>query len=469
MAASGVEQCDPSSPAPAQRPTFRGRCAAAIRGRLGRAAAALALTAVIAVAVWMIGVQVWGHFLLEAARSDVDHYHSRLAHDRLETYLQTWPSDPTALLLAARTARRLGAFKDAGKFLDRYEAVRGRDDEDLILERVLLQAQHGRVDQVREFCDARVRQNDPSAPLVLEAQAAGLIRVYRLDEALERLEEWRPLRPDDCQALLFRGAVATLRQDDDAAGADFRRVLELDPDTEEARRRLAALLMQHHSPAEAFPHLQYLEKAVPDDPRVLVQLAECRADMTQTDEARRLLDGVLARRPHFPDALAARGRLALQEGQAERAEPWLREAVARDPGARDPRQFLVQCLRGPQQDGGGRPGAEGARRAGKGFERHPGNRRLQDAAQPVRPRLAHARRRDRPAGRGRGGRRPLAGGCPGDRPTVRPGARGPGGLLPGDPRPRPGGGAPGRSRGQGPGVRGQRASQRNASPLTCDS
>ncbi len=369
MTPQGVEQSDsgfpasivpslppvspPSSPPIKQRRSFRARCGGAFRfllRRPGRTAAVVGLALLIAAGVWTIGVYVWGHFQLQDARFAVEHYHNRPAQVYLQAYLKVWPNDPTALLLSARTARRLGAFPEAEGFLDRYAAVRGKDDDDLILERVLLQAQCGRVDEVRDFCEARVQQGDPSAPLILEAQAAGLMRVYRMSEAADRLETWLKLRPDDCQALLLRGIMLQLRNGLVPAAADFRRVVELDPDNEEARLRLSALLMQQHEPSEAFPHLEYLRKAMPDDPRILVRIAQCRLEMGQSDEARKTLDGVLARWPHFPDALAARGALAKQEGQPAQAESWLREAVARDPGAHQRRYQLYLCLAAEHKD-----------------------------------------------------------------------------------------------------------------------
>jgi tetratricopeptide (TPR) repeat protein len=308
-----------------------------------KTAAILALILLIAFGVCLIGLQVWGHFQLQAARYDVDHAHNRQAQQCLEAYLNVWPNDATALILASRTARRLGTFGEAERFLDRCEAVRGKDDPDVILERVLLQAQRGRVDHVRDFCEARIEANDPAAPLILEAQAAGLMRDFRLDEAEERLETWLKRRPDDCQALVLHGALLELRQAPEAAD-DYRRVIQLDPENEEARLRLASLLLLAHEPSEAFPHLEYLRKAAPDNPRVLVEAAQCRVDMGQSDEARKILDEVLTRWPHFPEALAARGRLAKQDGDLAKAEGWLRAAVAADPSAREAHYHLYLCL-----------------------------------------------------------------------------------------------------------------------------
>jgi tetratricopeptide (TPR) repeat protein len=312
--------------------------------RPGRTAAIVLLLAIIGAGAWAITVQIGASADLRAARADVEHAHNRQAQVHLEAYRKVWPRDPDALLLAARTARRMGAFQGAEDFLDQYESVRGKDDDNLILERVLLQAQRGRVDRVRDYCAAHVRDNQPDAPLVLEAVTAGLMRDYRVFEANDRIELWLKLRPDDPQALLVQGTLFDLESRPTEAIANYRKAVELDPDNEDARLRLAADLLQDHEGGEALPHLEYLQKRRPEDARVLVRLVQCRLLLGQTDEAKRLLDGVLARQPHNPEALAMRGKLARQDGDLAEAEKWLREAVAADPGAYEARYHLYLCL-----------------------------------------------------------------------------------------------------------------------------
>jgi tetratricopeptide (TPR) repeat protein len=312
--------------------------------RPGRAAAIALLVLLIGFGAWMIGLQIWGYTQFHAAAVAVEHYHNREAREHLQAYMSVWPHDPAALLLAARTARRAGGFEEAQDFLDQYEKVRGKDDDALILERVLQQAQHGRVDRVHEFCEIRVRQNHPDSPLILEAVSAGLMRIYRLQEAEERIQTWLKLRPDDCQALLFEGIIYDLQSRIPEATANYLRVVNLDPDNEEARLRLTGLLVQNLKGAEALPHLEYLRKRTPDDPRVAVRIAQCRRLLAQPEEAKKILDDVLARYPHFPEALAVRGKLAMEDGNLAEAETLLREAAARDPSTAETHYHLSQCL-----------------------------------------------------------------------------------------------------------------------------
>jgi Flp pilus assembly protein TadD len=75
-----------------------------------------------------------------------------------------------------------------------------------------------------------------------------------------------------------------------------------------------------------------------------VGLAECRDGMGETDEAVRLVDAVLARKPNFPAALSYRGQLAFKNAQLTEAENWLRQAIRANPSDVRARYTLILCL-----------------------------------------------------------------------------------------------------------------------------
>jgi tetratricopeptide (TPR) repeat protein len=287
----------------------------------------------------------YSHF--RAGCSALEKYHSLEAYDHLQASLRLWPDDPTTLFLAARAARRLGAFEEAEHYLDECKSRAGTGNrlaDDLSVERVLLCAERGQVDQVRQLCQALMKQNDEATPLVLEAVAHGYMRSLRLADAEIWLNRWLEREPDNPQAFYFLGLV----QDDwsrflDAIGS-YRRVLELDPEWDEARLRLTADLLDLSQAGEAFPHLEYLQRRQPDNLLVRVRLARCRDMLGQSEEAVKTLDAVLARQPHYAPALAERGRLALRSGQPVEAETWLREASTLAPTDYQVRYQLQLCL-----------------------------------------------------------------------------------------------------------------------------
>jgi Flp pilus assembly protein TadD len=306
--------------------------------------AVAALLALILAGAGVGGAYLWAAHHLRAARSCAERYHNLEAKEHLEAVLKVWPHDPEALLLAARTARRLEVPEQAVLFLQEYQQVRGKDDPELFLEQVLVRVERGELDRLAGFCRALVLQDHPSASLVLEAQTRAALRRFRYRDAELAINTWLERRPEDVGALYYRAFLLDqliLQRD---AAAAYRRVLEIDPEHDEARGRLVEVLLQMYTAAEAQEHVEYLRRRRPGDPSLEVSLARCLEQRGQREEAERLLDAVLARYPDHAKALFERAELALRDGDAEAAESWLRRAAAREPGDYKIRYRLYLCL-----------------------------------------------------------------------------------------------------------------------------
>jgi tetratricopeptide (TPR) repeat protein len=311
-------------------------------------AAAVLLSLLGAAVVWVRPyLSAWYH--LHAARSALKQYHNWEAIRHLRSCLQTWPADADALYLAARIARRAGNYVEAEIALNKYQSQRGCDDA-AALELILLRAERGDVDRAAGLCKEWIELNHPDAPFIFEAMARGYLHAYRLPEARRLIQRWRQAQPDNPQTFFVEGEI----HDCEVAASDaimcYKQVLQIDSRHDEARLKLTAALLEHRNFADAEPHLEYLRQHQPDNLQVLARLAACRAFLGQQDEAIRLLDGVLARQPHFAPALAERGKIALAQEEYAAAENWLREAVARDPINQPARYSLVQCLRRSGQE-----------------------------------------------------------------------------------------------------------------------
>jgi tetratricopeptide (TPR) repeat protein len=340
-APSGSEVPVPSAPSSRVAPLLRPF--AVVWRHPGRAVAVLLLLALIALGLTMAGVQLWAAYHFRAARTALARYHTTEAGDHLGACLRVWPDDPDVLFLAARAARRAGLYDEADAFLARCQERRGRDDE-LVLERALLTADRGDLGDILKFCKAKVATDDPATPLILEAVARGGLRSYRLEDAGWAVKTWLERDPNDAMAHYLDGRITRERQGEIDATAAFRQALEIDPELDVARDQLAAVLVEMHQPREALPHLEYLVKRRPDQPSLTVRLAQCRDLLGQQEEAVRLLDDVLARYPNYHAALAERGKLALNAGQRDEAEVWLRKALAQAPGDATLLPLFNTCL-----------------------------------------------------------------------------------------------------------------------------
>src|SRR5262249_41187280 len=139
---------------------------------------------------------------------------------------------------------------------------------------------------------------------------AGLLYRFRLHEASLAIDRWLRHEPESTLALLSRGRLEELREQSGEALGTYRRLLDLDPQHDEARLRLTTTLLRLGEGEEALAHLQHLRRRLPHQPEVLMQLGQALDLQGQTGEARAVLDECLRRHPDHAGTLAERGRLA---------------------------------------------------------------------------------------------------------------------------------------------------------------
>ena len=302
------------------------------------------LLALICLGAWMGGVQVWAYYHFRAGRAAVAQYHSDKAVEHLQSCLRIWPRDPDVLLLAARAARRVEEFDQAEQFLDRCDALPNRPSEELAVERLCLIADRGDIDEVLPICMAKVEADDSAAPLILEAMTTGFIRLFRVRAAHGALDRWLARDPDNTRALFLKAVLNELLEDRESALEGFLRVLELDPEYDEARLRAVMHLVDNSAASDALPHLDYLRRRQPNNPFIPLLQARCRDQLGDQEAAVKILDELIARQPYFAQALGDRGKLARRAGDNDEAERLLRQAAALDPGDRTIIFQLGQCL-----------------------------------------------------------------------------------------------------------------------------
>lgn len=344
-----VSSLPPPTPPPTRSRAARwfSACLAAPRAILRRPWRSLVIAGlllVIGAGISLAAVYLWASYHLRAARTALERYHTSEAVPHLQIAMSIRPRHPETLLLAARAARRTGAFDEANRCLDRYQEVRGPEDEDLTIERVLVRVERGETDAMTNYCLSLVTRDHPATPLILEALSRGYLRAYQPKKAEKAIEEWLERQPDNPEALLIQGQVHDLQTRQHDAIASYRRALTVDPELDDARLRLCSALMQLDLTSEAQPHLEYLSRRFPENLMVQVYLARVQDRQGHSEEAEKILDAVLARQPRYAPALAERGKLALRAEQFEQAEKWLREASTLEPGDFQAHYQLSQCL-----------------------------------------------------------------------------------------------------------------------------
>jgi tetratricopeptide (TPR) repeat protein len=329
--------------APDQAPPSRWRRLATALGRRPRATALGALTlGLFALGGALLVPHVRALYHARAAERAIQRWDFDEARTHLAVCLDAWPDSGPTRFLAARTARRAGRFDEAERHLKRFQSQNGTSRQ-TALEWAMLKVQRGEVDDAEEYLRATVGPDDPDAPLVLEALAHGFLLTERLPDLLECTELWLQVRPGETHALFWRGlAWEGLSRRREAIDA-YREALAADADNVEARQHLAELLLADgQDAAEARDHFERLRGKRPA--AALLGLARCEKALGRPAAARDRLDDLLADHPDHAQALAERGRLALDEDDAPAAEKWLRRAVALAPDDREALHALIRSL-----------------------------------------------------------------------------------------------------------------------------
>jgi tetratricopeptide (TPR) repeat protein len=267
------------------------------------------------------------------------------AREHVAGCLRLRPRDAGLHLLAAQAARRAGLLDEAKQHLDACKAIRGRTEPDERLERTMLTAQGGGLPEVEDFLLYRVKANDPASARILEALAFGNIQVYRLNEAEACLQRLLELEPENVLALHHLGIVyETLHREKDALPL-YERALKVQPANYRLRLQLARLLLRQKKTEEA---ARQFERIPPDhrERAVLLGLARCRDEQGAPDQARQLLDELLAKHPQDVEALILRGKLDMGVDRKADAEVWFRKAHAAQPHNREAVYQLFQSLQG---------------------------------------------------------------------------------------------------------------------------
>ena len=254
-----------------------------------------------------------------------------------------WSGDPQTWLTSARVARRAGERKQALDWLDKAKQT-GAREKDVRLERLLDYGQWDFSPQVEELLREQLRLSRSDYPLIAEVLTGEFMRVYRLPEARELLDRWVELDPDDSEPLVRRAWVAERQLDFDAALADYRRVIAMEPQRIPVRRQIAEILFKLRKPAEAIPELKAVQQQQPEDAGVAVNLSRCYRELGEYDDALQALQALPEAQRGDGRVKAELGQIALAKEDFVQAESMLRAALEDTPRERETLYGLQQAL-----------------------------------------------------------------------------------------------------------------------------
>jgi tetratricopeptide (TPR) repeat protein len=290
------------------------------------------------------GIYYWPLRHLHEARAALKRLDYDAARASLLRCLEARPGNAEAHLLLAQLERRSNNYEEALRHLAACQRLGGPADA-IELERALGDIQQG-IDnaELDALCTRHLARVDADQYLIFEALSQGLIKTYRLNEAMVCLNRMLVLQPDSAYALRRRAWIHTQGEKHDLAEADYRRALEVDPGDAVARLGLAQILLDiRKNGGEATEHFERLW-SVRQDATIVLGLAQSWRLAGRWEDTRRLLDDWLRSHPGDAQILAERGRLALDEQTPEEAVTLLRRAVANAPDLHDAHYTLYLCL-----------------------------------------------------------------------------------------------------------------------------
>ena len=258
----------------------------------------------------------------------------------------TWPERGDILFLAARTVRRAGDIDKAREYLSAAERLLGATDE-VRLEKQLLAVQRGDAgDLVESLMWNRITLDPARRVLILEALIQGTVASFRNWLTAKAVNAWLEQPTDDPRPYYWRGLCGEEigGKFDQFAVADFQRALERDPEFDDARQKLASLLLKMRDLPAALPHYEELFRRRPDDAAGITGLARCLVELGEYDRGRSLFDRAVVLNPNSADAFREVGGLDLLEGRPEAAEANLRKACRLAPKDYLAAYQLAVCL-----------------------------------------------------------------------------------------------------------------------------
>ena len=259
--------------------------------------------------------------------------------------------------LRARLARK---FLEVNRAIDELDAAAkaGLAESQMARERLLIQAQSGRLTGVEHELKRWFLNPDADFVDVSEAYANGLLMNGRATDAALVIASWKMSEPRDPQPFVNWGRWLESQLQIAPAEQEYAAALERNPRFAPAHYSLGRLKLNRNEANAALVHFESTAQVLQANAAPRIGMARCLQELGQLDQAIALLEDVV-RQPAYqiarsfalvqdPDptrpAERVMGELLARTGASERALPYLDRALSVEP--RDPtlRYLKAQCL-----------------------------------------------------------------------------------------------------------------------------
>lgn len=295
------------------------------------------IVALVGALSWWAWDRAWLKYQLAAARGSLRQAEPEAAAERLRAVVARHPRCAEAQFLLAAAVRRAGKFGEVEPHLTRAAEL-GWSAQELDRQRSLAFFQVGDFRTAGPDVMEMLLEDatDDEAEEAYEALTRGYTTAMLFNQASFILDAWTRWRPESARAWLMRADLAALSGNVNGETAACREVIGFNPKHWEARRRLAYILSRTLENDEAFELYSQLHRERPDDPEVLLGLAEGLHRRGETAEAKQLLARLLELDVEPRQRAAAYsllGQIAMSGKDYAEAARVLKEAVELIPGS----------------------------------------------------------------------------------------------------------------------------------------
>ena len=179
--------------------------------------------------------------------------------------------------------------------------------------------------EAAEFVLAR-RPSDSQAPLLLEESA---VRAAEID--IVRRELLALAKSNDSAAIQVALGNLSLREKDFPKATEFlQRAQKMDAKSSLVNTAFGALYWQQNDLKQAETYFKAAAEAAPMPSSFRLQYARFKIRQGQTDEAKKMLDEMLAKMPGFVPAMMAQAEIAAAAKKFDECDAWLTKVLGRD-------------------------------------------------------------------------------------------------------------------------------------------
>jgi len=285
------------------------------------------------------------HRLARMVRQSFASRHYAAARDPLRRWLAVRPQAGEAYYYKAWEALAFNQPREAVLAVDRAGKL-GFDPERLGCLSAIYHARADRFNLAEPVLEQAFLQQVEPREMVAKELARIFLSTYQFERAVQPIERWRALAPEDPQPYVWSNEIAS-RSDVEPAILiqNYRAALDRDPKLDKARLGLAQELSKARRFDDAEQEFLVFLKRNPKDTSALLGLGRNAFQQGDIEKSRQYFETSLEANPREPETLKELGQIDLRLGRSQQARQRLELLIQIQPFDHEVRYSYAQALK----------------------------------------------------------------------------------------------------------------------------